>query len=89
MFGQRMYPGFFTAIFLLDDCIGNGELALNAELEQEMPIVITVTNAVPPKDLFSGHSVPPNSSIKVTKNQDLIIYKRIVKCLFFTMGSAS
>ena len=51
MSGQRMYPGCIQAIFPLEDCVHNGELALSAELEQEA----TATYAVPTKDSFPGH----------------------------------
>ena len=50
-----MHQGCFQAIFLEEECIRNGELALSAELEQEAPIAITVTNAVPTKDSFPGN----------------------------------
>ena len=31
MFGPRKHPGCLQAIFLPEDCVGNGELALSAE----------------------------------------------------------
>ena len=40
---------------MLEVCIGNSELVLNAKVELEAPIVITVTNAVPTKDFFPCH----------------------------------
>ena len=61
------------ANFLLEDSIGNGELAICVKIEQEAPIVITVTNAVPSKESFLGHWVPLNSSVEINKVQDLII----------------
>ena len=54
MFRLWMHPGCCDAIFLMKDCVGNGESALSAELEQEAPIVITFTNAMPTKDSFPG-----------------------------------
>ena len=57
MLRRRMHPSCFHAVFLLEDCISNGELVLGAEasIEQEASIVIIVANAVPTKDSFTGH----------------------------------
>ena len=79
MFGPRMHQGCFQMIFLLDDCICHGKLALSAELEQEVSIFITATNVIPTKDSFPGHRVPPNSSIEVAKYQNLVICKSVVQ----------
>ena len=54
LFGPKMHPGCFQAIFLLDDCTRNGVLALGTELVHVAPIVIAVTNAMPTKDSFPG-----------------------------------
>ena len=55
MLGPKMHASCFRAIFLLKDCFVNGKLVLSAKLEQEAPIVITVTNAVPTKYSFPGY----------------------------------
>ena len=54
MFGPRMHLSCFQTIFMLEENVHNGKMALGAELKQEAPIVITVTNAVPIKDFFPG-----------------------------------
>ena len=71
MFRPRVHPGGFQAVFLLEGCVGDGELVLCAELEQEAPVVVTVTNAVSSKDSFPGLRIPPNSSVEVAKDEDL------------------
>ena len=55
MFGQSMYPSCSEAIFLLEECVRNGELAHSAELKLEASIVVIVINAVPTKDSFTDH----------------------------------
>ena len=79
MYGRRMRPTCFEAIFLLEDWIRNDKLALSAELKQKAPIVVIDTNAVLTKDSFPGHWVPPNTSIEAAKYQDLIICRNIAK----------
>ena len=79
MFAPRMHPGCFQAITLLEDCFSNDKLALTAELKQEVPIVITVTNAGTTKHSFPGHRDPPNSIIEVFKYQCLIICRSVVQ----------
>ena len=55
MLKSRMHPGCFQAIFLLENCVRNGELKVSAEFKQDTPIVITVANAVPITGAFQGH----------------------------------
>ena len=69
MFRPRVHPGGFQAVFLLEGCVGDGELVLCAELEQEAPVVVTVTNAVSSKDSFPGLRIPPNSSVEVANGR--------------------
>ena len=52
MFEQRMHASCFEVIFLLEDCIGNGELVFSAEFEQDASIVIIASNVMPTKDSF-------------------------------------
>ena len=79
MFGLRTYPSCVQVVFLSEGCVGNGELVPCAELELEDPVVITASNAMPTKDTFTGHRVPPNSSIEVDKDQDLVICRDVVQ----------
>ena len=74
-----MHPGSFQAVFLLKDCVGDDKLALCAELEQEVPIVITITNAMSSKDSLPHLTVLPNSSIEVAKDKDLVIFRSVVR----------
>ena len=53
MFGPKMHPWCFQAIFLWEDSVRNGKLALSAALKQEAPIIITATYAVPTEDSMS------------------------------------
>ena len=55
MLERRLRPSCFQAVFMFEHCICIGELILCVELEQEVPVVIKVTNAVPTKDSFPGH----------------------------------
>ena len=64
---------------LLEGCVGDGELVLCAELEQEAPVVVTVTNAVSSKDSFPGLGIPPNSSVEVAKDEDLVVFRGVVQ----------
>ena len=79
MFGSRVHPVCFQAVFLLEDCVGNDELMLCTEFEQEAPIVITVPNALSSKDSFPGLGVPPNSSVKVANNEDLVTCRGVIQ----------
>ena len=79
MFRPRVHPGGFQAVFLLEGCVGDGELVLCAELEQEAPVVVTVTNAMSSKDSFPGLRIPPNSSVEVAKDEDLAVFRGVVQ----------
>ena len=74
-----MNPGGFQAVFLLEDCVGDGELVLCAELEQEAAVVVTVTNAMSSKDSLPGLRVLPNSSVEVAKDEDLVVFRGVVQ----------
>lgn len=64
---------------MFEDCVDDGELVLYAELEQEAPVVATVTNTVSSKDSLPGLRVLPNSSIEVAKDEDLLIFRGVVQ----------
>ena len=66
----------------MEDCVDDGELVLCAELEQEAPVVTTVTDAVSSKDSLPGLSVLPNSNVevaKVAKDEDLVVFRGVVQ----------
>ena len=77
MFSQRVHPSSFQAVFLLKDCVGDGKLVLRTELEQEAPVVLTVTNAVSSEDSLPGLRVLPNSSVEVAKDKDLVVFRSV------------
>ena len=68
MFVLRMHPGCLQTILLLEDGVGDDKLLLRAELQQQAPVVIAVSNAVSAKYSFPGNCVLAHSSIEVTKN---------------------
>ena len=74
-----MYPGCIQVIFLLEDCVRNGEMELSAELVKEAPNVTSDINAVPTNDSFPYQCVPRHTSIEVAKYQDLIICRNVVQ----------
>ena len=66
---------------MLEDCLDDGELVLCTELEQEAPVVTTVTNAVSSKDSLPGLRVLANSNIEVAyvaKDEDLVVFRGVV-----------
>ena len=79
MFLPRVHPGSFQAVFLLKDCVVDDKLVLCAELEQEAPIVVTVTNAMSSEDSLPGLTVLPNSSVEVAKDKDLVGFTSVVQ----------
>ena len=72
-----MHPSSFLAVFLLKDCVGYGKLVLCTELEQEAPVVVTVTNGVSSEDSLPGLRVLPNSSVEVAKDKDLVVFRSV------------
>ena len=72
-----MHPSSFQAVFLLKDCVADGKLVLCTELEQEAPVVVTVTNAVSSEDSLPGLRVLPNSSVEVAKDKDLVVFRSV------------
>lgn len=61
----------------MKDCLGDGKSVLCAKLEQEAPIVITVTNSVSSKDSLPGFRVLPNPSVEVAKDKDLVVFRNV------------
>ena len=55
IFGLSMRQSCFQAVPLLEDSIGNDKKILFQELEQEAPVVITVTYALPTNDSLPRH----------------------------------
>ena len=56
-------------------------MVLCTELEQEAPVVTTVTNAVSSKDSLPGLRVLANSNIEVAyvaKDEDLVVFRGVV-----------
>ena len=74
-----VHPGCFQAVFLLEDRVGNDELVLCTELEQKVPVVVTVPNAVSSEDSSPGLGVPLNSCVKVANNEDLVDCRGVVQ----------
>ena len=74
---MRLHPASFKAVFLVKDCVGDGKSVLCAELEQEAPIIVTVTNTVSSKDSLPGFRVLPNSSVEVAKDKDLVVFRNV------------
>ena len=73
MFGLRMHPGCFKSVLLLEDGVGNSKLLLSAKLQQQAPIILTVTSDISAKYSFSEICIFAHSSIEITKDYHLVI----------------
>ena len=62
-------------MFLLEDCIRNGELVFSANIEQETPISIAVTSVEPSTYYFPSHRAHTNSNVKDAKDNEFVICK--------------
>ena len=74
-----MHPGSFQAVLLLKDCVGDDKLVLCAELEQEAPIVVTVTDTMSSEDSLPRLTVLPNSGVEVAEDKDLVVFRSVVQ----------
>ena len=73
IFGLSIHLSCSKAVFILEECVGNGEFVPGEEFELLTPIVIAVVNVIP------GHRIPPYSSVEFAKDQELVIYRDVVK----------
>ena len=72
MSGLRMHLNCFLAVFMFEDCLGDSQLALCAQLEQMTPTIVAIIDTAFSKESFPGLKIPPNSGIEVTKDLDLL-----------------
>ena len=72
MFGPRMHAPCFQTVPLLEDGAGDDQFPLRANLQQQTPLTIAVTNAVPAKYAFLGNCALAHFGIKVTKDYHVI-----------------
>ena len=77
MLEPRTHSSYLQAVFLSENNIGNGVLALNVQHEQEATAGITVTKAVTTKYSLSDHRVHTNSSIEVAMSFAGVLFKRL------------
>ena len=77
MFGPRMYPGCFKSVLFLGDGVGEDKLLLSAMLQQQVPVVVAVTNAMSAKYSFPGIYILANSCIEITKDYHLVICRGV------------
>ena len=75
MFGPRMHPGRFKSVLLLEGGVGDDKLLLNAKPQQQESVVVTVTNAVSAKYSFPGICILTPSSIEITKDYHLVVFR--------------
>ena len=75
MFGPRMHPGYFKSDLLLEDGVGDDKLLLSAKLQQQVLVIILVTNAVSAMYSFPGICILAHSSIEITKDYHLVVCK--------------
>ena len=68
-----MQPGCLQTVLLLKDGVDDDQLLLRAQLQQQAPIVIAVSNAMSTKHSFPGSCVLAHSGIEVAKDYHLII----------------
>ena len=68
-----MHPGCFQTVFLLEDGVCDDELLLCAELQQQVPIVIAVSNPMAAEYPFPGVCIFAHSGTEIAKYYDLVI----------------
>ena len=73
MFGPRIHPDCFKSVLLLEDGVGDDKLLLSAKLQQQVPVVLAVTNAVCAKYAFPGICI--SASIEITKDYQLVVFR--------------
>ena len=73
VFRPRMHPGCLQTVLLLEDGVGDNKMLLRAELQQQAPVVVAVSNTVSAKYSFPGNCVLAHSSIEVAKNYHLVV----------------
>ena len=73
MFGPRMRSGCFKSVLLLEEGFGDGKLLLSAELQQQAPVVVAVTNAVCAKYSFPGICLLAHPIIEINKDYHLVV----------------
>ena len=64
---------------MLKGCVGDDKLVLCAELEQEVLIVVTVTNAMSSENSLPRLTVLPNSSVEGAKDKDPDFFRSVVQ----------
>ena len=73
MFGPGMHPGCFKSVLLLEDSVGDDKLLLSTKLQQQVPVVIAVTNSMFAKYSFPGICILAHSSIEITKDYHFVV----------------